>query len=512
MRKDTPAGRVTPPFERLLIANRGEIAIRIIRACREMGIESIAVYSDADAGALHVQAADRAERIGPASPAESYLSIQAILDASLRSGAQAIHPGYGFLSENAAFARAVEEAGIVFVGPPPATLESLGDKLAARRSAVAAGVPVVPGLLVPLDDAASVDLGEIGFPAMLKAAAGGGGRGMRRVDSAEEVPAALETARREAISAFGDGTIYVERLVAPARHVEVQLLGDRHGTLVCLGERDCSVQRRHQKLVEESPSPAVTPEIRAAMFDSARRIAGSVEFHNAATVEFLLDADGNHYFLEMNTRLQVEHGVTELVTGIDMVAWQIRIAAGERLGRDVVDVVPRGHAIEVRLYAEDPWDAFRPVSGRVGAWRMPAGPGVRVDAGVVADTELPPQYDPLLAKLLVRADDRLAAIARLRRALDETLVGGLQTDLGFHRWLVDQPAFVSGAYDTGLIDDEWGDGSPLAGDDLGLLSAAAIGARTAARPPSAQQATDQSPSTTDQSAWSRLARREAIER
>jgi acetyl/propionyl-CoA carboxylase alpha subunit len=329
---------------------------------------------------------------------------------------------------------------------------------------------------------------------------------MRRVDRAEEVPAALETARREAISAFGDGTVYVEKLVAPARHVEVQLLGDRHGTLVCLGERDCSVQRRHQKLVEESPSPAVTPEIRSAMFDSARRIAATVEFDNAATVEFLLDGDGRHYFLEMNTRLQVEHGVTELVTGIDMVAWQIRIAAGERLGPEVVDVVPRGHAIEVRLYAEDPYEAFRPVSGRVAAWRMPAGPGVRVDAGIVADTELAPQYDPLLAKLLVRADDRPSAIARLRRALDETYIGGLQTDLGFHRWLVDQPGFSSGSYDTGLIDAEWGDGPTLLGDDLGLLSAAAVGARTAARPrPPASGAAEQS-------AWGRLGRREATER
>ncbi len=505
MRKDTAAGRVTPPFERLLIANRGEIAIRIIRACRELGIESVAVYSDADVDALHVQAADRAVRIGPASPAESYLSIPAILDAARRSGAQAIHPGYGFLSENATFARAVEQAGIAFVGPPPATLASLGDKLAARRSAVAAGVPVVPGLLVPLEDPATVDLGEVGFPAMLKAAAGGGGRGMRQVDGPDEVAAALETARREAISAFGDGTVYVERLVAPARHVEVQLLGDRHGALVCLGERDCSVQRRHQKLVEESPSPAVTPEIRAAMFDSARRIAATVEFHNAATVEFLLDRDGEHYFLEMNTRLQVEHGVTELVTGVDMVAWQIRIAAGERLGRDVVDIVPHGHAIEVRLYAEDPWDAFRPVSGAVGAWRMPDGPGVRVDAGVVADTELPPEYDPLLAKLLVLADDRPAAIARLRRALDETLIGGLQTDLGFHRWLVDQPSFVSGAYDTDLIGDHWGSGPAPTSDRLELASAAAVGARVTSPPPPPQRAAADS-------AWGRLARREAIRR
>jgi acetyl/propionyl-CoA carboxylase alpha subunit len=506
VRKDSEPALVTPPFNRLLVANRGEIAIRVMRACREMGIESVAVYSDADAGALHVEAADHAERIGPPSPAESYLSIPAILDAARRSGAQAVHPGYGFLSENAVFARAVEEAGLVFVGPAPGTIEALGDKLAARRSAVDAGVPVVPGLLVPLEDGASVDLGEVGFPAMLKAAAGGGGRGMRQVDRAEDVPAALETARREAISAFGNGTVYVERLVSPARHVEVQLLGDRHGTLIVLGERDCSVQRRHQKLVEESPSPGVTPEIRAAMFDSARRIAGSVEFHNAATVEFLLDSDGNHYFLEMNTRLQVEHGVTELVTGIDMVAWQIRIAAGEPLPVEFAHLVPRGHAIEVRLYAEDPYDGFRPIAGAVTAWRMPAGPGVRVDAGVRADTDLPPQYDPLLAKLLVVGDDRAAAVARLRRALDETLVGGVQTDLGFHRWLVDQPAFVSGAYDTGLIEEAWQAGPESTADELAVAAAAAISARTAALVPATSRGTP------SESAWMRLARREAIER
>ncbi len=499
---------MTPPFRRLLVANRGEIAVRIIRACREMGIESIAVYSDADASALHVQMADRAERIGPPSPAESYLSITAILDAARRSGAQALHPGYGFLSENASFARAVEEAGIVFVGPPPATLEALGDKLAARRSAADAGVPIVPGLLLPLVDATAVNLGAVGFPAMLKAAAGGGGRGMRRVDRAEEVPSALETARREAISAFGDGTIYVERLVSPARHVEVQLLGDRHGNLACLGERDCSVQRRHQKLVEESPSPAVTPAIRAAMFDSARRVVSGIDFHNAATVEFLLDADGSHYFLEMNTRLQVEHGVTELVTGIDMVAWQIRVAGGERLTPEVLDIQPRGHAIEVRLYAEDPYDDFRPISGAVGAWRMADGPGVRVDAGVGADTELPPQYDPLLAKLMVHADDRPTAIARLRRALDETLIGGVPTDLGFHRWLVDQPGFASGAYDTGIVEDVWGSG-PTPGDaDLELAATAAAGARRSVR---GRPGSRLAPSSGD-SAWGRLARREAIER
>ena len=320
-----------PPFRRLVVANRGEIAIRVMRACRELGIESVALYSDADRDALHVRAADRAERIGPAPAGESYLSVAAVIEAALRSGAEALHPGYGFLSENGAFATAVIDAGLTFVGPAPATLAALGDKLAARRLVAQAGVPVVPGLMVPLTDG-DLDLGADWLSGAPEGGRGGGGRGMRRVESAAEVGPALAGARREAMAAFGDGTIYAERLVSPARHVEVQLLGDRHGGLATLGERDCSVQRRHQKLVEESPSPAVTPEIRAALLESARRVAGTVDFQNAATVEFLLDADGNHYFLEMNTRLQVEHGVTELVTGLDLVSWQIRIAAGERMG------------------------------------------------------------------------------------------------------------------------------------------------------------------------------------
>ncbi len=497
---------MSAPFDRLLIANRGEIAVRIIRACAELGIESIAVYSDADAGALHVQMADRAERIGPAAAAESYLSVEAILAAARRSGAEAIHPGYGFLSENAGFAEAVEAAGIVFVGPPPATLAALGDKLAARRTVAAADVPIVPGLLVPLGDPTTVGLAEVGFPAMLKAAAGGGGRGMRRVDRPEEVPAALAAAAREARSAFGDATVYAERLISPARHVEVQLLGDRHGNLVCLGERDCSVQRRHQKLVEESPAPAMGLALRAAMFESARRVAETVDFSNAATVEFLLDDSGHHYFLEMNTRLQVEHGVTELVTGLDLVALQIRIAAGERLPDGVLRVEPRGHAIEVRLYAEDPYDDFRPVAGTVGAWQLPGGPGVRVDAGVTADTPLPPEYDPLLAKLLVHGGDRPAALARLRRALDETLIGGVQTDLGFHRWLVDEAGFAAGEYDTSLVPDRWRSGPDLGPAETALAAAAGAAARaasgTAARQPAVRY----------DSAWGRLARREAIDR
>jgi acetyl/propionyl-CoA carboxylase alpha subunit len=487
----------------LLIANRGEVAIRVIRACRELGISPIAIHSDADAGALHVRLADRSERVGPPPARDSYLSIDAVVDAARRSGAEAIHPGYGFLSEDVALARAVEAAGLVFVGPPPSALEALGNKLAARRSADEAGVPIVPGTTVALThDAGAV--AHIGYPVMLKAAAGGGGRGMRRVDRPEDLRPAMDSARREATAAFGDGTIYVEHLVSPARHVEVQLLGDRHGGLAVLGERECSIQRRHQKLVEESPSPAVDDAGREALFDSARRVAGTVDFHNAATVEFLVAGDGSHYFLEMNTRLQVEHGVTELVTGLDLVAWQIRIAAGERLPVEVLDAPRRGHAIEVRLYAEDPYDGFRPTVGRIGAWVMPAGPGVRVDAGIEADTDLRPEYDPLLAKLMVHAEDRPAAVRRLRRALDETLIGGLQTDAGFLRWLVDDPTFVAGAYETGFIAERWRNGPQLDDEERALAALAATAARRDAPRRDAVEVAPQG------SAWGEVGRRETL--
>jgi acetyl-CoA/propionyl-CoA carboxylase biotin carboxyl carrier protein len=502
LRTDTSA----PPFDRVLVANRGEIAVRVIRACRELGISPIAVHSDADADAVHTRTADRSERIGPPSPAESYLSIPAVIDAARRTGAQAIHPGYGFLSENATFARAVEEAGLVFIGPPPAALEALGNKLAARRSAEAAGVPIVPGTTVELgEDVSAVE--AIGFPVMLKAAAGGGGRGMRRVDDPADLREAMAAARREAESAFGDGTIYVERVIQPARHVEVQLLGDHHGSLAVLGERDCSIQRRHQKLVEESPSPAVDDPLRLALFDSARTVAGTVDFHNAATVEFLVDPEGHHYFLEMNTRLQVEHGVTELVTGLDLVAWQIRVAAGTALPRALLEPVRSGHAIEVRIYAEDPYDGFRPTAGRISAWRMPDGPGIRVDTATEAWSDLRTEYDPLLAKIMVHAADRPAAVARLRRALDETLIGGLQTDAGFLRWLVDTTEFTSGAYDTGLIGDRWGTGPDLTDAEVVLVAAVARDARRtapASREPVRRDAIG--------SAWGAEARRAALRR
>ena len=505
LRTDSPTA-AAPPFRRLLVANRGEIAIRVVRACRELGISPVAIHSDADADALHVRAADRSERVGPPSPAESYLSIEAVLDAARRSGAEAIHPGYGFLSENAEFARAVEDAGLVFVGPPASALEALGNKLAARQAAEHIGVPIAPGVTLDADgDAAAVE--RLGFPVMLKAAAGGGGRGMRRVDDVGQLADAIASARREAVSAFGDGTLYAEKLIHPARHVEVQLLGDRFGNLAILGERDCSIQRRHQKLVEESPSPAVDAPTRAALSESARLVAVTVDFHNAATVEFLLDADGRHAFLEMNTRLQVEHGVTELVTGLDLVAWQIRIAAGERLPDHLLNPEHRGHAIEVRLYAEDPYDRFRPTSGRIGAWRMPDGPGVRVDAGVEAGTELRTEYDPLLAKLMVHAADRPAALARLRRALDETVIGGVQTDAGFLRWLLDDAAFVDGAYDTSLIAERWGSGPRVPDADAGLAALVARAAREAAA--ATAPSTDVTPTG---SPWGRAARRDALRR
>ena len=507
MRTDSGASL---PIERLLIANRGEIAIRVIRACRDLGISPIAVHSDADAASLHVRMADRSERIGPAAVAASYLSIPAILAAAERSRAQAIHPGYGFLSENAGFARAVEEAGVVFIGPPAEAIEALGNKLAARRAVSAAGVPIVPGTTVALeDDVTAVE--EIGFPVMLKAAAGGGGRGMRRVEGAAELREAMASARREAEAAFGDGAIYVERVISPARHVEVQLLGDRHGGLAVLGERDCSVQRRHQKLIEESPSPGIDDRTRAALFESARRVAGTIPFHNAATVEFLVDGEGRHYFLEMNTRLQVEHGVTELVTGLDLVAWQIRVAAGEHLTAEVLAAPRRGHAIEVRLYAEDPYDAFRPTAGRVTAWAMPGGPGVRVDAGMEGDTELRSEYDPLLAKVMVHGDDRPAALGRLRRALDETVIGGVQTDAGFLRWVADDTAFIAGTYDTGFIADRWAGGPPITDEERAFTALAASVARFTGRADAApDRATDGAAEVP--TAWARVARREALRR
>jgi len=510
---------VTPPFKRVLIANRGEIAVRIARTLRELGIESVAVFSEADADAVHTNVADVAVPIGPPAASASYLNAEAVIAAARQSGAEAIHPGYGFLSESAAFARAVEEAGLTWIGPSPATQELLGNKLAARRAVSEAQVPIVPGLLVAVDADGGADGGAeqpaVGYPAMLKAAAGGGGRGMRRVESPTDLARAVPVARREAEAAFGDPTLYLERVIEPARHVEVQLLGDRHGNLVCLGERDCSIQRRHQKLVEETPSPAVDETVREKLYESASRVARTVAFQSAATVEFLLDADGKHYFLEMNTRLQVEHGVTELVTGLDLVAWQILVAAGEPLPTPVLAATPRGHAIEMRVYAEDPYSGFRPVGGAVTTWRLPSGPGVRVDEAVRPGVALTPEYDPLLAKIMVHAADRPAAVARLRRALDETFIGGLQTGLGFHRWLVDQPGFVSGDYHTGFVPERWQDGPPLAAHDAALAALVARSARLSEQDrsqvtPAAREHASGALGRPGDSAWAQLGRREGL--
>ncbi len=467
MRKD--AMRQATPFRRVLVANRGEIAVRIIRACRELGVEAVAIYSDADRGAAHVRLADAAVRIGPSAPTESYLRVEAVVQAALETGAQAVHPGYGFLAERAAFARAVEVAGLVFVGPPPDAIEALGDKLNARRVARSVGVPAVPGT----HDAAPVDrpdqvtailaqADEVGFPLLVKAAAGGGGRGMRRVEGPRDLPAALAAGAREAVSAFGDGAVYLEREIIPARHVEVQLLGDAHGTIVALGERDCSLQRRHQKLVEEAPAPGLSADERRHLHELAVRLGTAAGLRNAATAEFLRASDGAFYFLEVNTRLQVEHGVTELVSGVDIVREQLWLAAGRPLSDGVRAAAaraadPTGHAIEVRLSAEDPGRDFVPTPGRVLRWSMPSGPGVRVDTAIEAGDRVPAEYDNLIAKVMVHAADRESAIDRLRRALDETEVGGIQTTLPFHRFVASEPSFRAAELSTGWV-AEWWDG------------------------------------------------------
>ncbi len=459
--------RPDAPFARVLVANRGEIAVRIIRACHELGMEAVAVYSDADAQAAHVRLADVAVRLGPSAPSESYLRIDAVVDAAVRTGADAIHPGYGFLAERAAFARAVEAAGIAFVGPASAAIEALGDKLNARRLAAKVGVPSVPGTLEPApvdrpDQIAEITATarSIGFPLLVKAAAGGGGRGMRRVAQEEELAAALVSGSREAQSAFGDGSVYLEREILPARHIEVQLLADVHGNVIALGERDCSLQRRHQKLVEEAPAPGLTEAQRRDLHGMAVRLGQAAGLRNAATCEFLHDPDGSFWFLEVNTRLQVEHGVTELVAGVDIVREQFRIAAGLPLGGEVIAAgeraaAPTSHAIEVRIAAEDPAHAFAPTPGRVGRWVMPAGPGVRVDTHIEPGERIPAEYDNLIAKVMVHAHDRDAAIDRLRRALDETEIGGVQTTLPFHRAVARSGAFRAGDLSTGWVEEHW---------------------------------------------------------
>ena len=475
LRKDGPAAAATVvptsgsalPFRRVLIANRGEIALRILRACRELGLETVAVYSDADATAAHVRLADAAVRIGPPPPQDSYLNIEAILAAAASTGADAVHPGYGFLAERAAFARRVTGAGLGFIGPTPDVIDMLGDKLRARRIARDAGVPVVPGTLEPaaIDrpdqlPAILAEAATIGFPLLVKATAGGGGRGMRRVARPEDLPVALLDGSREAADAFGDGRVYLEREVAPARHIEVQLLGDFTGRVVALGERDCSIQRRHQKLVEEAPAPGLSEAERRRLHEMAVTVGGAAGLTNAATAEFLRASDGAYYFLEVNTRLQVEHGVTELVTGLDIVREQLTLAAGRPLSAGAVAAAelaatPASHAIEVRISAEDPGRDFAPAPGLIRRWVMPGGPGVRVDTATEAGERVPPEYDNLLAKVMAHGPDRAAAIERLAGALRETEIAGIQTTLPFHRFVATHPAFEAAELSTGWVADHW---------------------------------------------------------
>ena len=441
-------------FKKVLIANRGEIAVRIIRSCRELDISVVAIYSEADIDSLHVRLADEAICVGPAPSNQSYLNIAAIIEAARTTKAEAIHPGYGFLAENADFARAVENAGLVFIGPSPEAMDVMGSKTSARRAATEAGVPIVPGTVEPLTSFAEskATAEQFGYPVMLKAAAGGGGKGMRLVRSGEELLSAFETAQAEAASAFGDSSVYLEKAVERPRHIEIQIFADRHGNVVHLGERECSIQRRHQKVIEECPSPINDPDLRARMGECAVKIAQAVNYVGAGTVEFLLaDATREFYFLEMNTRLQVEHPVTELATGFDLVREQFSVAAGNALSFSQAQIEWKGHAIECRVYAEDPDNNFFPSPGTITYLREPAGPGVRLDSGVTQHAEVSIYYDPMISKLAVWGRTRQEAIERLRRALAEYEVAGITTTLPFFRKVVNDAEFISGQLDTGFI-------------------------------------------------------------
>jgi acetyl-CoA carboxylase biotin carboxylase subunit len=501
---------------KILVANRGEIAVRVIRACREMGLPTVAVYSDCDRNAPHVRDADEAQHIGPNEASKSYLNVDAIVGAARRAGADAVHPGYGFLAENAAFARACADAGLTFIGPSPDAIALMGSKTGARSAAMRAGVAVVPGTGTALrSDASDAEVADIasalGYPLLVKAAAGGGGKGMRAVEAPGTLASAIRTARSEAGSAFGDTAVYLERRLARPRHVEIQLLGDHHGTIVPFVERECSIQRRHQKVVEESPSTVVTPVLRERMAAAAAAVARAVNYTNAGTIEFLLDEDGSFYFLEMNTRLQVEHPVTEMVTDIDLVHWQIRIARGDRLDIDPARALtPRGHAIECRIYAEDPDQGFMPSPGVVRALRAASGPGVRDDGGVSAGYAVPIFYDSLIAKLVTRGASRREAIARMSRALAEYHVLGIRTTIPFFLWLMREPAYLEGSYDTTYLDrvlaDRAGESfSQFTEDELALLAMGA-GLHAYLRAGSAAG----SPAPRVRSAWTDAARREAL--
>ncbi len=499
-------------ISKLLIANRGEIALRIIRACRELGVRTVAVYSDADAQAPHVRAADEAVNIGPAPSSESYLKGDHIIEVAKRVGAEAIHPGYGFLSEREWFSRAVRDAGLIFVGPPPEAIAALGSKTAARQLAIAAGVPVVPGTTEGLQDAAeALEIAQrFGYPVLLKAAAGGGGKGMRVVREPGEMAGALDAARREAKNAFGDDTVYVEKYIVGPRHVEIQVLADQHGTVLSLGERECSVQRRHQKMIEEAPSVAVSPELRKRMGATAVAAARAAGYVNAGTCEFLLDREGNYYFLEMNTRLQVEHPVTELVTGIDIVQWQIRVASGERLPFPA-DLTPRGWSIECRITSEDPANGFLPSTGRIEYLHVPTGPGVRWDGGVESGSVVGLHYDPMLAKLIVWANTRDQAIARMHRALEELTIVGIESSREFHLRMMEDEDFRRGDIEIQWLERKLpqlvGQRAP---EDI-MRVAAAAGALLASRDRGTRGASTGAVATTPvTNAWQQAARREGL--
>ena len=454
-RRSRKAERLKPPFEKILVANRGEIAVRVMRACAEMGIKSVAVYSDVDRTAMHVRFAHEAYPIGPAAPAESYLDIDKIVSVAKRSGADAVHPGYGFLSENADFARAVNAAGMTFIGPPPEAMEAVGDKVKARELMTAAGVPVVPGT-PPLDDdlqSIKKKAKEIGYPVLLKAAAGGGGKGMRLVASAAELSSALAQARGEAASAFGDDRVFLEKFVVRPRHIEFQVLADAHGNCIHLLERECSIQRRHQKLIEECPSPVIDAATRAEIGALAVKAVQAAGYVNAGTVEFLRADDGSFYFMEVNARLQVEHPVTEEVTGIDLVKAMIRVAAGEKLPWKQDDIACNGHSIECRIIAEDPSRNFMPAPGTITGLRVPAGPGIRYDDATYAGWTVPVHYDPMISKLISWGRDRNEAIERMTRALNELRIDGLTTSVPFHRRVMRSRAFAAGELHTGFLDE-----------------------------------------------------------
>jgi len=439
-------------FRRVLIANRGEIALRVIHACRELGVETVAVYSEADRDSLHVLYADEAICIGPASSTESYLKLSSLIPAAEITGADAVHPGYGFLAETAHFAEVLGECNIQWIGPRRETIRLMGDKAAARKTAIRANVPVLPGSEDSLPDAKAAEerAAEVGYPVILKAAAGGGGRGMRIVERAEEIQGQFSTAREEALRAFGDGSIYLEKYLPKPRHIEFQIFGDSKGHVIHLGERECSIQRRHQKLIEEAPSPVLDAGLRHRMGEAAVRLASEVGYENAGTIEFLLDEDGNFYFMEMNTRIQVEHPVTELVMGVDLVRMQLQVAAGEEL-EVRGELEPRGHAIECRINAEDP-ERFRPSPGRITTYHPPGGPGVRLDTHVYEDYVIPPHYDSLLAKLIVHDHDRAAAVARMERALDQFVVEGVQTTIPLHQEILQDAAFRKGKLSTKFME------------------------------------------------------------